>query len=274
MRFGKSRERGRTLGHDRRAPRRNGATNHPLARPSQFHSADTRASPSVRSRVSSRAGCFNRVEDVAMRVSIRAGSALVGVASMFFLGACDDKADFSNVLVPIATTLTIVSGSDGQVGIAGEALPVPITVHVLDQNGNAIAGAVVSWTIIGASGSVSSPTSTTNASGDASVIWTLSTVAGPNTLRASLANGASVDITATGTAGPFASMLLDSGDGQLIHTLSNSAPFVVKAVDVNGNAVAGVSVAFALSNVLAGTLSSPNPATTDANGLASVTLAT
>src|SRR5262249_24408394 len=134
---------------------------HPLARPSQLHSADTRASPSVRSRVSSRAGCLTRVEDVAMRVTIRAGSALVGVASMFFLGACDDKADFTNVVVPVATTLTIVTGSDGQVGIAGQPLPVPITVHVLDQNGNSIAGAIVSWTVTAGNGSVSSATSTT-----------------------------------------------------------------------------------------------------------------
>jgi hypothetical protein len=207
-----------------------------------------------------------------MGVSIRAGSALVGVASMFFLGACDDKFDFVNVITPVATTLTVVAGSDAQTGIAGQPLPVPITVHVLDQNGNSIAGAAVSWTIIGASGSVSSPTSTTNAAGDASVIWTLGTAAGTDSLSASLANGASVVITATATAGPFSSLLSNSGDAQTLGILSTSAPFVVQAVDANGNPVAGVTVGFTTTSI-DGTLSASS-ATTDANGLASVTITT
>jgi protocatechuate 3,4-dioxygenase beta subunit len=204
-----------------------------------------------------------------MGVSIRAGSALVGVASMFFLGACDDKFDFANVITPVATTLTVVAGSNGQTGIAGQPLPVPITVHVLDQNGNSIAGAVVSWTIMGASGSVSSPTSTTNAAGDASVIWTLGTAAGTDSLTASLANGASVVITATATAGPFANLAIVSGDNQNVNSGTESNPFVVRAVDANGNPVEGVSVGFTSDN--AGTLN-PTSMTSDANGLASTTL--
>jgi len=208
-----------------------------------------------------------------MGVSIRAGSALVGVASMFFLGACDDKFDFANVITPVATTLTVVAGSDGQTGTAGLPLPLPITVHVLDQNGNSIAGAIVSWTIIGASGSVSSPTSTTNAAGDASVIWTLGTAVGTDSLTASLANGASVTITATAVAGPFATLDLVSGDNQLtLATQTVSQPFVVKAVDANGNPVAGVSVLFS-TNSFDGVLSATS-ATTDANGLADVTITT
>jgi len=207
-----------------------------------------------------------------MGVSIRAGSALVGVASMFLLGACDDKFDFANVITPVATTLTVVAGSDGQTGIVGEPLPVPITVHVLDQNGNSIAGAVVSWTILGASGSVSSPTSTTNAAGDASVIWTLGTTPGTDSLTASLANGASVVITATATAGPFANLLLISGDNQQIEGGTTSDNFVVEAVDANGNPVAGVTVGWETTNV-GGTLSASS-VVTDANGRASVTLLT
>jgi len=206
-----------------------------------------------------------------MGVSIRAGSALVGVASMFFLGACDDKFDFSNVITPVASTLAVVAGSNNQVGIAGQPLPVPITVHVLDQNGNSIAGAVVSWTIIGASGSVSSPTSTTNASGDASVIWTLGTVTGTDSLTASLANGTSVLITATATAGAFANLLINSGQGLAVPVGVTSAPMVVRAVDVNGNPVAGVTVNFSTTN-LGGLLTPPNFMVTDVNGLASVTL--
>ena len=204
-----------------------------------------------------------------MGVSIRAGSALVGVASMFFLGACDNKFDFANVIVPVASTLTVVAGSNNQVGIAGQALPVPITVHVLDQNGNPIAGAVVSWTIIGASGTVSSPTSTTNASGNASVIWTLGTLARTDSLTASLANGVSVLITAVATAGPFTNLLISSGNPQTISTASASASLVVKAVDANGNPVSGVTVGFTTSP--AAPLSAPS-AMTNVNGLASVML--
>ena len=206
-----------------------------------------------------------------MGVSIRAGSALVGVASMLLLGACDDKFNFSNVILPVASTLTVVAGSNNQVGIAGQALPVPITVHVLDQRGNPIPGAIVSWTIFGAGGSVSSPTSTTNASGNASVIWTLGTIAGTDSLTASIANGVSVLITAIATAGPFANLLINSGNSQTISTSASSAPLVVKAVDANGNPVAGVTVGFTASPAAAA-LKAPSATTTDVNGLASVTL--
>lgn len=205
-----------------------------------------------------------------MRVSLRASSAMVGVAaSMIFLGACDDKFDFSNVILPVATTLTVVPGSDGQIGVAGRPLPVPITVHVRDQNGNSIAAAVVSWTLIGPSGSVSSPTSTTNASGDASVIWTLGTAVGTDSLSASITNGTAVLIRATAIAGQFEDLLLNTGNNQSVPITTTSAPLVVKAVDANGNPVAGVAVAFASTGPVA---LNAVAAVTDLNGLASTTI--
>ena len=203
-----------------------------------------------------------------MGVSIRAGSALVGVASLFLLGACGDKVELVNVIPRVATQLVVVSG-DQQTGVAGAALANPIVVSVLDQNGNAVAGATVTWTIIGASGSVSSPTSTSNAAGEASVVWTLGTTAGADSLQASLPNGANVILTATGTAGPATTLAMVSGDLQIVVFPGTSAPMVVLLTDANGNPVANATINWASS---IGGLSAAST-TTDAAGQASVTLA-
>ena len=116
--------------------------------------------------------------------------------------ACDDK-DFNNVTIPInaavtpvATSITVSSGN-GQVGLVGQPLAQPIVVHVLDQNGDSLANAVVSWTVVSGGGSVSAATSLTDASGNASVTWTMGPTAGADSLKAAIASGASVIITAT-----------------------------------------------------------------------------
>ena len=201
-----------------------------------------------------------------MGVSIRAGSALVGVASMIMLGACGDKVELVNV-GPLVGTIAVVSG-DLQTGVVGQPLANPVVVSVVDQNGLSLVGAVVSWEVIGASGSVSSPTSTTDVNGQASVIWTLGTTAGTDSLRATLANGSSVIFTATATAAGFSNLSLSSGDAQNVAVGTASANMTVLATDANGNPLSGVTVTWTASG---GTLSATS-STTDANGLASVTV--
>ncbi|HEY9225449.1 MAG TPA: Ig-like domain-containing protein [Gemmatimonadaceae bacterium] len=121
--------------------------------------------------------------------------------------ACEDK-DFPNIVITppvvtppavlVATSITVKSG-DKQAGEVNKQLAQPIVVHVLDQNGHAIANAVVNWLVLFGGGSVSAPSSLTDANGDASVSWTMGPTAGPDSLRASIANGAFVIITATAT---------------------------------------------------------------------------
>ena len=59
-----------------------------------------------------------------MGTTIRGGRAVVGMASLFLLGACDDKfVDFVNVVPPalVGTSLTVSTASQNQTGIAGAA---------------------------------------------------------------------------------------------------------------------------------------------------------
>jgi adhesin/invasin len=118
---------------------------------------------------------------------------------------------------------------------------------------------------------VSAPTSTSNATGDATIVWTLGATAGENTARAFLANGQSVTFTATGVAGAFASLAMVSGDAQTVTAGAATQPLVVRAVDANGNAVAGVTVTWTSTG--GGTLDQTTT-TTDAAGMAQVVLTT
>ena len=207
-----------------------------------------------------------------MGVSFRTGQAAVAIASLVLLGACGDK-DFSNIVVvqPVATALTVLDGVDAQTAVVGTALANPIAVRVTDQNGNALAGALVTFTVTNNNGgTLSAGTATSDINGVASTIWTLGPIAGVDSLTASLANGASVVITATGTAAAFANLVLISGDQQSVLASTPTAPMVVKAVDANGNAIAGAIVTWATS---AGTLNNTT-VTTGADGTAAVILTT
>jgi hypothetical protein len=197
------------------------------------------------------------------------------MASLFLLGACGDKdINFVNVVVPpirVATTLTLADSTQNQTGIAGAALAKPISVRVFDQFGIALPAAVVTWSVVGDGGSVPQAFTVTDANGDASIVWTLGTAAGVDSLRATIASGDSVLVTATVTAGPFSVLALVSGDGQNVPAGSATVPMIVKAVDVNGNAVAGVAIVWTTTG--GGTLSATT-GTTDANGMAQVSLTT
>src|SRR5262245_38483052 len=153
-----------------------------------------------------------------MGVSFRTGQAAVAIASLVLLGACGDK-DFENIVIvqPVATALTVLDGVDGQTAVVGTALANPIAVRVTDQTGNALAGALVSFAVTNNNGgTLSAATATSDINGIASTIWTLGPIAGVDSLTASLVNGASVVITATGTAATFANLVLISGDQQSV----------------------------------------------------------
>jgi len=191
-----------------------------------------------------------------------------GIIVMVGAAACSsDKAD----VVSVATTLAANAGVNGQVGTVGQPLSLPISVHLTDQNGAAMPGVAVSWSVMGSGGSVDSATSTTNSTGDAVTNWTLGTTAGTDSLKASTASGLSTIISATANAGAFTTIMKVSGDSQAVAAGSAGQPLVVRTVDQFGNAVSGVTVSWVVTG--GGTLSAAS-STSDANGLAQVTLTT
>ena len=181
----------------------------------------------------------------------------------------DEQADDEQAM---PQSLTKVSG-EGQAGQAGTTLAAPFVVSVLDQNGSAYAGAVVTFSVTASGGTLSSTTTTTDANGRARSTLTLGSGPGTNTVAVTIAGLEPVAFTATATAIEQTPQSLTkvSGEGQAGQAGATlAAPFVVSVVDEDGAAIAGAVVTFSVT-AGGGTLSSTT-ATTDANGRARSTL--
>jgi len=194
-------------------------------------------------------------------------SALVfaSVVAAIVAGACgDDPASSTN-----PGSMTRVRG-DSQSVAAGGVLAAPMVVRVLAENGNPLAGTVVSWTLAtSATGTLGAATSTTDASGEASMTFTAGTTAGAVSIGAS--TGALVGITFTHTvqAGAATAIVRVAGNGAA-GLVGTGIQLVVRATDAFGNPVAGVTVNWT-AGAGGGTLSAAS-STSDAAGLARVTL--
>jgi len=146
-------------------------------------------------------------------------------------------------------SLTAFSGNS-QSAAAGAALPDPLVVRVLDQNGNPLAGVTVSFAIAaGGGGTLSANTATAGANGEAQVTLTVGTTAGTVTVNASISGTSlSAVFTATVRAGPAASLAIVSGNNQTATAGTMlPGPLVVKVLDQYGNAISGATVNFAVT---------------------------
>ena len=121
--------------------------------------------------------------------------------------------------------LVYVQG-DAQSATVGTAVALNPTVQVVDTNGAPIVGATVAFNVTSGGGNIGASTVVTDTNGWASTSWTLGSVAGANTLDASVVGvGAPTNITFTATA--------TSGAGVQL----------VIATQPSTNAVAGVAFA-------------------------------
>ena len=185
------------------------------------------------------------------------------------------------VTVTIPHSLEKVSG-DSQEGPAGTQLAEPFVVLASDENGVAMAGVVVTFSVSAGEGmlsstteanpcaiepSKSSTTATTDANGRAAIRLTLGSEPGTNTVEATVA-GESETFTATATeqAVPYSLEKVCGDDQEGTVGALLPEPFVVSVSDEDGAAIAGVAVSFAVT-VGEGTLLAAT-ATTDVNGRA------
>ena len=234
--------------------------------------------------------------DVLTREKIAAFGHTDGVNSVSFspdgttlaAGSEDGKIllwDISKWMRPYPFALEIISG-DGQEGPASTQLAKPFVVSVLDQNGSAFAGSVVTFSVAAGGGTLSATTVTTDASGRAATRLTLGSEPGINTVVATVARLEPVTFTATATEQTAHSLTKVSGDGQEGPASTQlAAPFVISVLDEDGTAMAGVDVSFSVT-AGEGMLSSATDAdpcifksskssitaTTDANGQAAIRL--
>ncbi len=183
------------------------------------------------------------------------------------LAATGCGGDSSNQPGPPAS-LDVVAGG-GQSAVVTNFLPVAPSVRVRDANGNALSGIVVRFSVQSGGGTVTGDSALTDANGVApSGSWRLGSATGTNTLRAT-AQGASVTISATATAGPPAIVvpITPQSSAALVTATVTPVP-TVEIRDGFGNALAGVAVTFTVT--LGGGTVTGGSSTTDAAGRAAV----
>ena len=203
--------------------------------------------------------------------AVRNAKFSIAILALAALAACGGDDEGTNVVTQTPTSLSITTGTNNQTGVVGAALATPLSVKVVDQNGAAVAGATVTWTVSTGGGTLSKATSTTDASGIATTTWTLPNAAGAYTVAAAIANGQSVTFNATATASTATTLSIVSGNNQSVAKGTVTQALVIKAVDQFGNPVTGVPITWATTG--GGTLSATT-GTTGATGQAQVTLTT
>jgi hypothetical protein len=95
----------------------------------------------------------------------------------------------------IVNGLTIVQGNN-QVAQAGLLLPTPVTLRVVDANGDGIPGVTVLFAVAAGGGTVSPASILSDANGEVTVKWTLGQATPIQSLTASVGDGTSVDVFA------------------------------------------------------------------------------
>lgn len=169
-------------------------------------------------------------------------------------------------LVGPAAVVTTFSG-DNQDGNTNYPLKDPLVVVVSDADGNPVSGAAVTFTVTSGDGSVGTPSATTDQNGAATTAWTLGPLSGTQTVEAGVSGLTPVIFTAQAFA-PRVTVV--SGDNQTgVAGTQLADPIVVKALDVFGAALSGVTIDFVVASG-GGTVGTAE-AVTGSDGLASTT---
>ncbi len=136
-----------------------------------------------------------------------------------------------------------------QTAVAGSSVATPPTVRILDPAGPPVAGVPVTFDVGTGSGRLTGPSQTTDREGLARVkSWTLGPTVGANTLIATIAGEVSVTFSATGIAGPPATMIKETEDPPpLVVGTPAPSPPTVRILDALANPVPGIRVLFSTS---------------------------
>jgi plastocyanin len=199
-----------------------------------------------------------------MRHAIK--SALLGAAAALAL-ACEDSSPPRDAVEIVRAT----NSGDGQTGTVGHALPARLRVLVTD-GGRPSEGAAVAWSTTG--GGKLSAAGPTGADGIAEADWTLGSAAGEQTAQATVADAAGSPLAFSATAQPGpAAQLLRIGPGAYeagVH--SSPEELQVQVRDELGNAIAGVTVDWAVESGDASVQPASAVTGDDGNSRAAVTL--
>jgi len=203
----------------------------------------------------------------------QAGNAMVVATSSPIGGA---SVTFTATAQPATGVRLVGVNTADLAGEVGGSLPV--ILRLTDQYGNAIPGAIVNFAVGSNSGTVSTDgqasaataATTSDASGEINAVWTLSIVAGQQTLIAtSSSSPAGLTLTAAARPGSPTRVVLDR---QPSATTSSGTAFAVQPIallaDQFGNSVAKSGVVVTASVSAPYTIIGTPGATTDPNGRA------
>ena len=131
-------------------------------------------------------------------------------------------------------TVMLISGDAQPTPEVGTKLPMPLTIRVSDAQSHSLAGITVAWST--KSGTLSAPSSVTDANGTASVEWTLGTVAGTQSATATVTGLKPVTFTAIAVAGQATQIILSRDTVQLLG-VGDTFRLNARAADKYGNTV-------------------------------------
>ena len=123
-------------------------------------------------------------------------SALASVAVIAATGGYYKLVDLIGAVTPGPAVQISPTGGDNQSGHVGTTLPVPLIAQVKDSYLNPVPGVSVTWAVSSGGGSLSAVTTTSDAQGTVSAIWTLGPTVGAQTVSVAIAAGPSTSFTA------------------------------------------------------------------------------
>ena len=177
-------------------------------------------------------------------------------------------ASFSSIATIQGAVTIAVSGSAARADTVKATAVPDLVVVVKDQNGAAVSGVTVNWSVSG-HGHLSQTATPTGVSGLATVTWTFDSVAGTQTAQAAVTGlvGSPIVFTGTVAGGTAVSIASSAGDNQTGTTGSALAsPLKVKVSDQFGNGSSGVTVAWQSTSDSASV--APSSSISDAGGIA------
>lgn len=121
------------------------------------------------------------------------------IATIIVLASVSDCGGGGAATSPSTPSAIAPVSGDNQSGAAGQALPQPLIVKVSTASGTGVAGVSVTFAVTAGGGSVSGASASTNAQGQASIVWTLGREPGSQTAAATASglNGSPVTFSAT-----------------------------------------------------------------------------
>jgi plastocyanin len=177
-------------------------------------------------------------------------------------------ASFSSIATIQGAVTIAASGAATRSDTVKATATPALAVVVKDQNGAAVSGVTVNWSVSG-HGQLSQTATTTDVSGLASVTWTFDSIAGTQTAQAAVTGlvGSPIVFTGTASGGHAVSIASAGGDNQTGTTgLALANPLQVKVADQFGNGTAGVTVAWQSTSDSASV--APTSSMSDATGIA------